>query len=298
MTKTVILGLGAQKAGTTWVYQYLLRHPECAMGQDKELSRLVEHFQKEDTKAWKLKRLEALEDVCKKTRWRIDNDKATSGEMQQLLERVEAFCAAFDTDHYLNFFDRRFAAHPNAKVSGDLTPENCLLGTEDLAQIKSMLKAKGYRAKVLFIMRDPVERCYSAMRMGHRRALKAGKEIWDPSHTHFTATATGDWCQIRTRYQDIIPRIDAVFAPEDQHIAFYESLFSEEGVKLLCEFLDITYIPTELEKRVNSSPRDSEPSADAWNATRLAYKDTYDFCAQRYGAELISDLWGYRSAQD
>ena len=36
VTKTFLLGVGAQKAGTTWVYRYLRSHPACAMGPIKE----------------------------------------------------------------------------------------------------------------------------------------------------------------------------------------------------------------------------------------------------------------------
>ena len=291
MIKTFLLGLGAQKAGTTWVYQYLHDHPECAMGRDKELSTLLEYFGNKTNTAWKLKRLEALEDVCKKTRWRLKTDQASSQEMQGLLERIEGFTATFDIDHYLNYFARRLAANPDAHLVGDITPEYCTFSAEELEKIKSFLEAEGYNVKVLFLMRDPVERCYSGLRMAYRRALKKQVDVARLPHEGFVESATAEWCQLRTRYENIVPRIEEVFAPENRHIAFFESLFSQQGIMDLCGFLGISYKEVNFEKRVNTSPRLAEPGAEAWAEVRLEYKDTYDYCAEKFGSKIISELW-------
>ena len=38
MTKTFLLGLGAQKAGTSWLWRYLKSHPQAALGPLKEFA--------------------------------------------------------------------------------------------------------------------------------------------------------------------------------------------------------------------------------------------------------------------
>ena len=121
--------------------------------------------------------------------------------MQGLLEQVEAFTATFDIRHYLRYFSNRLHAKPKAHLTGDITPEYCMLSAENLREIRDMLKAEGYSVKALFIMRDPVERCYSSLRMGYRRALKAGKDNPSLPHENFERYAVADWCQTRTRYE-------------------------------------------------------------------------------------------------
>lgn len=140
-------------------------------------------------------------------------------------------------------------------------------------------------------MRDPVERCYSGLRMAYRRALKKQVDVARLPHEGFVESATAEWCQLRTRYENIVPRIEEVFAPENRHIAFFESLFSQQGIMALCGFLGISYKEVNFEKRVNTSPRLAEPGAEAWAEVRLEYKDTYDYCAEKFGSKIISELW-------
>ena len=89
----------------------------------------------------------------------------------------------------------------------------------------------------------------------------------------------------------IVPRIEEVFAPQDRHIIFYETLFSPDGVKDLCTFLGLTYKDVDFEKRINASPRPAEPEAWARQQVRAAYDDTYEYCAKKFGRALISSLW-------
>ena len=42
--KTLVIGIGAQKAGTTWLYRYLRTHPQVGMSPIKELHYWDERF--------------------------------------------------------------------------------------------------------------------------------------------------------------------------------------------------------------------------------------------------------------
>ena len=85
---TLLLGIGAQKAGTSWLHAYLRGHPACSTGPMKELH----YFDSLKTEGRLGRRLhaEALEKAREKG--------APAGRIKRL-ERLCAICEAPDPDH-------------------------------------------------------------------------------------------------------------------------------------------------------------------------------------------------------
>jgi sulfotransferase family protein len=291
MKKTFLLGLGAQKAGTTWVYRYLKDHPECEMGSIKEKTVLSAYFGSHDSTTRTLKKIEALQEELKKYQWRKKRKNDNPKRDQYLMDMMDNLSAELDLRYYLTYFDRICQANPDAKLVGEITPEYSTLTAENLAEIKAMLESAGYDVKVVFLMRDPIERCYSAMRMGARQDARAGVERAEGPHNNFAKYAVMDWCQIRTRYERVIPAIEKVFAPEDRLIEVYETFFTAEKVRGLCDFLGISYMDAKVDSKVNTSPRDEEPSDEQLSEVRKFYDPTYRFVAQWLGEEHLAKIW-------
>ena len=44
-------------------------------------------------------------------------------------------------------------------ITGDITPAYCGLSRDKLALVKAKMECAGFKVKVIFLMRDPVERC-------------------------------------------------------------------------------------------------------------------------------------------
>lgn len=292
MRKTFLIGIGAQKAGTTWAHTYLKSHPECATGVVKELSVLTNYFaNRQGVTARATQKIRALEEELKRYENRLASGKPFPGADKKLLYAIDCLAADHDLKYYTSYFKRLVDDNPQAKVVSDITPAYSTLSAENLGQAKELLEAAGYQPKALFLMRDPVERCYSAIRMDARNKAKAGEtNIGDPTE-NFAAAATAEWCQTRTRYEDIVPRIENTFGAENCLFGFYETFISEQGVHSLCDFLDISYVNPNLEHKANASPRTVEPDPAEWDKVRQAYSATYQFCADKFGADVVSQTW-------
>jgi len=291
MKKTFLLGLGAQKSGTTWVYRYLKEHPECKMGSIKEQAVFPAYFKTGDTQKRTLVKIDKLQEELKKLHWRVSQGKQNPTGDRNLLARMDNLAAEQDLGYYIAYAKRIARQAPNARLVGDITPSYSSLTAEHLSEIKEVLEEAGYDVKVVFLMRDPVERCYSALRMGHRRDKASGKTDGPGPHANFAHNAVQEWCQVRTCYERIVPEIEKVFAPENVFLNLYETFFSAGKIQDLCDFLNISYIDADLDKKVNTSPREDEPSAEQLAEVRKFYDPTYRFMAAREGADVISAVW-------
>ena len=133
------LCVGAQKAGTSWLYRQCEPHGDFWMPPLKELH----YFNKlTNTKRANPPRCRDERDVC-------------------FLESVSRLGARpfIDMENYARLF-----AHKGSRLSGDITPTYSMLNDEIIEQIVSYFP----NLKVIFLARDPVERAWSQLSMGVR----------------------------------------------------------------------------------------------------------------------------------
>ncbi|QBF34244.1 sulfotransferase [Thalassococcus sp. S3] len=289
--KTFLLGVGAQKGGTTWVFQYLERHPECQMGVVKEKAVFNASFATGDTKTRRLQKIDYLQTVLGEYRQAVKQSNPKLGPSPEaLMERFEIIAAEADPNVYIQLFERLWA-RPGTKLVGDITPSYSMLNVEELTQIRQLLESNGFHVKPVLLMRDPLERCYSAIRMGDRNAQQQGRAPKKPAAERFAEAAVQDWCLHRTQYDVIVPNLETVFGRDNIYFGFYETFFSDEEVFRLCDFLGIERVAPNLDKLANYSPRTSEPSAEQLATVRAFYDPTYSYCADRFGADFIDRIW-------
>jgi hypothetical protein len=133
------LCVGAQKAGTSWLYQQLAEHPDFWMPPLKEL-----HY---------FDQLSRIPQVAS-TRARDERD-------HHFLENIKRLSARSHLD--LEDYARLFAPK-GSLLSGDITPAYSMLNDEVIERIVSHFP----NLKVIFLARDPVERAWSQLSMGVR----------------------------------------------------------------------------------------------------------------------------------
>lgn len=298
--RTFVLGVGAQKAGTSWLFRYLRQHPECAMGPLKEHAvfcalpgmpgwpdfrrqKLLDLRQEID------RQLRALDDTAATD---TAATAATADDAAQLLALLDALSIERDPDaRYVAHFDRLLAARPECHLTGDITPAYAMLGAAHFAHIRALLRAGGYRPRVVFLIRDPVERCYSMVRMAARNRRFQGAEPGPPAHLRFAEEALEPGCEARTRYDRTIRALEQAFSPDELFIRFYEGFITEAGIADLTRFLGIRHVPPVLAHRENASPREADPPAEAIARVRAHYAPVYDFCIRRFGLEAVRAHW-------
>ncbi|HUG60462.1 MAG TPA: sulfotransferase, partial [Methylomirabilota bacterium] len=123
--KTFILGVGAQKAGTTWLHQYLDEHPEVFMSPIKELHYFDEKHCAElapmTTQRFR-KRLAAV----------TAKDKVRPAMVRALSARI---AMKSDDKAYERYFEER--VKPQHRAFGEITPSYSLLPVEGFRDAKS-----------------------------------------------------------------------------------------------------------------------------------------------------------------
>ncbi len=281
---TFLLGVGGHKCGTTWLHDYLSKSPQADMGVFKEYH-VFDALTLRGGSDFYAQRIAQARKALEAPKPRFDADPR--------LWKALSFLA--DPREYYTYFARLLAA-PGIRLTGDITPAYAGLSKTTLTQIRDGITAHGLRIRVVFLMRDPLERAWSAVRMRNRENAR-GDPDYKPDQTESDALmelASARTFTLRTRYDKTIHRLEQVFAPEEILYGFYETLFDPAEVARICAFLGIDMYRPEFEVRKNVSPKTENLDPQAERAVVAQYRETYDFIAARFGAERMAAIWrGY-----
>jgi hypothetical protein len=258
---TFLLGVGCQKGGTAWLHRYLEASPQCDPGFRKEYH------------VW-----DALD--------------LPSGKLAR--ERIEiqgGQRAAFlhDPDLYFDYFSGLLDAD-GIRLTADITPGYAGLPADRLTMIHDAFVSRGVRPAAVYLVRDPVERIWSAARMDMRRR---GDEAPEDPETRVGHMYKHPMYADRTRYDLTMAAIEAAFSREDVFYGFYERLFSLETLAPLCEFLGIDFHEPDTGRQVNVSPK-SEDAALAEDTRRTIarhFAPVYEAVQQRFPDLDLAALW-------
>lgn len=277
MEKTFVLGVGCQKGGTSWLFRYLDTHPDVNMGFKKEYH-IFDALHLPEFAFFRERRTDFYRLIRK---GRIFNPL-------RVMEAIRFRRFYRDPACYFDYFDSLLNAKSDCSLTGDITPSYSGLPSDVYAFIKESLETRGFRVKVVFIMRDPVERCISSMRMTRRNA--GGTPVASESDDLLSNYASPIY-QHRTQYEKTITSLEAVFPPDDILYAFYERLFVTDSIREITDFLGISYVKPDFQKKVNVSNTRVVISDDVKREVFDFYKETYNFISSRYGKEFLASIW-------
>lgn len=138
------------KAGTTWLYAVLARHPELHFAMEKELHYFYHRYVNSD----QLSEAYRLRQTRDRYLLRFDPEKANIDMVRANLHWISAYLdRPVDDFWYRNLFQLR----PHQKYACDFSNLNALLPAEVWPRIAD----KCDRLRVIFTMRDPLERLWS-----------------------------------------------------------------------------------------------------------------------------------------
>lgn len=270
-----VLGVGAQKAGTSWLHDYLSSHPSADMGFTKEYHVFDGLFitDPEVRQEFLDRRLERLRSFGGKAPY----------EDRLIVDMIA------DLDVYFSYFESLSTIGKTVYLTGDISPCYSALPVGVYSLVRNNLLARGMRPRVIFMMRDPVERCISAARMilrntDHEVSAASENELIEKIYT-------SPYTTLRSRYDRTIPNLEAVFPPEELHYVFYEEFFSDESIQALTDFLDIEYVPGEVGRMVNVSRTGNVIDEELRRKMCDHFEPIYRFAKNRFGKERIQRLW-------
>lgn len=276
--KTFLLGVGAQKSGTSWLFEYLNGHPACRMGFAKEYH-VFDALHVPECR-------HILEGRCAEARHLLESDEPITWSGTHVFKLLDFYN---DATNYYDYFERLVHADDAAILTGDITPAYAALPADVFRQVRDSVAARRLRVRVVFLMRDPVERCISAARM---RLRTRGIPLTTDSETEMLRTLYPlRNCAIRTRYDRTIRSLEEVFAPDELYFGFFERLFAAETMRDICEFLWIPYREPLVDREVNVSRTSNVISDEVRAEVFHEYRDVYSFIDARFGVAATADIW-------
>ncbi|HEX3429315.1 MAG TPA: sulfotransferase [Rhizomicrobium sp.] len=257
--KRFVLGIGAQKAGTSWVRNYLCsRH-------DVYFTPAEMHFF--DSKYGPTKTRRANRLLLKRSA-----GKPPQSELLKLkLDYIQQENGAAS---YKEFFRARVPE--NTGVFGEITPSYALIGEAGYRAAREIFP----NIRVFFIMRDPAERFYSQIRMSRDRHQKNATRVLQ---SKLLLRAKNDH---RSLYDSTIRDLERAVPQENVLYLFYEKLFQHETMERFCNFLGVPYVPADFEQVVNAGGQRDHISDDLDKAIRACFETTYAFCREKFGDQL------------
>lgn len=169
-TMPTFLGIGAHKAGTSWLYKQLTNHPEIWMPPVKELhffDRSLRYPGSNDlvtsspldralgSKHWERPRVRTgLRNIAK---------CLMAGEFRNTVWWSKWTFGKYNEDWYSGLFSQAVSY----KACGDITPSYSILEKDDVVRIKAV----NPDIKIIFMIRNPIERAWSAVRFNVDRGF-------------------------------------------------------------------------------------------------------------------------------
>ena len=205
------LCIGAQKAGTGWLYEQLRSHPDFWMPPMKELhyfDRRASGGAGNTQRSLPLARNETERIAIARERIRDDRDR-------EFVDRFESLAPPplLDFKSYAELFGPK-----GNLISGDITPGYSLLDDDLVNEITTRFAA----AKVIFIARDPVERAWSQISMYVRRGLVDRFNPDDPDQ--ITEQLRRPEILARSYPVEIVRRWKRFVSPELFQVYFFDDL--------------------------------------------------------------------------
>ena len=203
-------GIGAEKCGTTWLWDMFRDHPEIGVPQPKEL-RYFAHFYI----GTGLNNFNALTRVM---RGNFPNPPGPN-LMENLITELRVSMGRDPA------YKRIFGAL-EGKAVGDISPQYCMLPAEGIAHMKRVSP----NAKIIMLLRDPVSRVISAGKM------KAGEEFEELDDAKVREKAVKPFQLNMSRYSRILDRYEAAF-PGNVFVGFMDDI-RDRPLDLLAEVCD------------------------------------------------------------
>jgi hypothetical protein len=243
---TILFGVGATKAGTSWLWDWLRGHPQAHVRGIKELH-------------W----FDALEagrlDAAARDLRRQIADAEARGAAPARLADLRAWLAVLERGDQAGYLDYLTAGAGSARLVADVTPAYALLPEGRLRHMGTLAPD----VRFLYILRDPVDRLWSHVRMIARRRAKGAEITPDQCRRILMRTLRGEEPEIAVRsdYAGALARLTAAVAPARLMLQVFEEMFAQGPMDRIAAFLGLAPHPAQVAVRVHSGVAMDMPEA-------------------------------------
>lgn len=253
MNRNFVLGLGAQKAASTWIWA-LLQNKHFVPPRRKEL-----HF------------LNNIPPKFNDTLLHSNNFMTVRHFPDIHLRNPESFrlCAR---DYFSFFYE--LSKRPLAKSTGEITPAYSLLSQEKLQITKEEMYNFDFRPKVIFVIRDPVHRVISAFRMELGRGKIKNPSGFSVDELFFNYALRPD-VRLRSTYEYTIQNLHSTFKDDELYIGIFEEITQANNILGLADFLEMEFDMNKIKDVRNASEYSFYPKQSAIDYLRSSFDQTY-----------------------
>lgn len=272
---TFLVCIGAAKTGTSWLHQYFQGREDVVVSPLKEV-----HFFDSKFSENTIGNPDRIAEARLRHHLNLASHNVHKQTMLQAsLDRVQMID---DDESYFAHFQRYIT--PKSRIFCDITPGYSAIGTDGFAYLKDFCEARGVRVKLLFLMRDPVERLWSQIR--HIQQLSPRND----AVTQWNRLSNMPAVRARADYRSIVSSLDRIFCPSDVLHLFYETLFEEPAMRTLLRFLGLPYSVHAPHIRLNETCVKLPLPAEARACFARDLAEQYHFCKARFGDD-VPDTW-------
>jgi hypothetical protein len=274
---TILFCVGATKAGTSWLYDFLAGHPGAHLRAIKELH----YFDTLESGGFR-RQIVVQDRFAARIRGRIS---AVEGEAlaraTQKLQDVLDWQAVLaleseDTARYLAYLT---GGQISQSLVADITPAYALLPHDRLHAMARLSPD----VRFVYLMRDPVARLWSHVRMIVRRAGEVSERLAAACAAILDKALAGQEAGITERgdYAAALTRLNAAVAPEKLLVMCMETMLTPAGLARLCQFLGLEAREADFDAPTHVSPA-LAMTLDQKHRAAAYLRPQYDFVARHY----------------
>ncbi len=265
-----VIGIGAQKAGTSWLSDYFGSLPEMCTSPIKELHFFDAVYRRDLSGSFETKFVGGLKRLAQDVR--SDDPQRRPQRLNLLSALVDRVAMADDVELYREYFRRRAQGR---HIFCEITPGYAVLEADGFRAMRDLAED----VRLVFLMRDPVERLWSALRMQDERLMNKTLVTAVPRMLRRPENA------LRSDYRRTLEAVYEVFPQDRVFVGFYESLFQPETIQRLCAFCGVNYVEPDFGKMVRQGTAMELPTG-ALRAARQALDSNYIWARESFGDQV------------
>lgn len=274
---TILMCVGATKAGTTWAHDQLAAHPECYLRTIKE----YHYFSTNADAQWAKMIGDTRAEIAEIDAVPADQRSPWQGQRLEDLRSYLPLITPRSVDPVAFADYLRASAPVGAKLVGDFTPAYSVIAGKNLAP---MLKMGAL--KVVYLMREPLARLWSHIRMTADRAAPDAFAQTCEALLERVILGQDDGgirgIVRRGDYAGNLPKLQRVFG-DNLLVMFTEELLTKAGFDRLLAFLGLAPALADTTKRVHEGR--ALPMPAHLRRSALAFlRPQYDFIASTFPA--------------
>lgn len=263
--KNFLFYLGGARCGSTWLYHQLNSRPDCEMSPIKE---------------WFL----------------FDED------LDSPIHPI------IGDETYFDFYERQ-SRNPQNILLGDITPSNGGASETQLQWYKQQMGYRNFNVLPLLTLRDPIDQlvslhiylnrindCELSYSTVEQLAISSVTEQ-NNEHCISVEEVVEKFKHYEFFYKYFVDTGDLIDSVNKHfnkiHINFYETMFTDENIKSLCNYLQLPYRPFAVDFKLWSFGK-TKLSADEkmyLYETFPLLRTKYDYAVDKFGKEYIESIW-------